>query len=274
VSFAGDNTSVAARRWGDELYQALVDCVPIAPVTDGETALTIRDAYRIQLEMIGRRTAAEQSRIIGRKIGVTSKAVQDMLNVHEPDFGHLLSTMLCADGASLSMETLIAPRAEGELAFLLNRDLAGPGITSADVLRATDYVMPCFEIVDSRIRDWKIRIQDTVADNASAGMFVLGDSIVDPRQIDLSLVGMTIEKNGEVVGTGAGAAALGHPLNAVAWLANTLGEFDITLRAGEIILSGALSALVPVFAGDCLRASFGGVGNVSVRFSAAGADGA
>jgi len=164
------------------------------------------------------------------------------------------------------MATLIQPRAEGEIAFMLKRDLLGPGITNADVLAATECVMPCFEIVDSRIRDWKIRIQDTVADNASCGVFVLGDQAVDPRKIDLSLCGMVLEKNGEIIATGAGAAALGSPVNAVTWLANTMGALGIPLKAGEVILSGALAAMFPATAGDSFRVSIGGLGNCSVRF--------
>jgi 2-oxopent-4-enoate/cis-2-oxohex-4-enoate hydratase len=139
-------------------------------------------------------------------------------------------------------------------------------VTEADVLSATDYVLPCFEIVDSRIRDWKIRIEDTVADNASSGVFVLGDTAVDPRSIDLRTVGMTLEKNGEIAATGAGAAALGNPLTAVAWLANTLGELGMSLKAGEVILSGSLAAMLPVQAGDSLRMSLGGIGSATVRF--------
>jgi 2-oxopent-4-enoate/cis-2-oxohex-4-enoate hydratase len=168
--------------------------------------------------------------------------------------------------AAIECRTLIAPKAEGEIAFVLKHDLMGPGITVADVLHATEYVTPCFEIVDSRIQDWKIRIQDTVADNASAGTFVLGSERVDPRVVDLACVGMTLEKNGEVVATGAGAAALGHPANAVAWLANTLGVLGIGLKSGEVILSGSLAAMVPVVAGDRLRIRLGGIGSASVRF--------
>jgi 2-oxopent-4-enoate/cis-2-oxohex-4-enoate hydratase len=204
--------------------------------------------------------------VIGKKIGVTSEAVMNMLDVRQPDFGHLTSAMVFADGAAIDVSQLIAPKAEGEIAFVLKHDLAGPGVTNADVLRATEAVLPCFEIVDSRIRDWKIRIQDTVADNASSGVFVLGDQAVDPRELDLALVGMTLEKNGEIAATGAGAAALGHPANAVAWLANTLGRLGMTLNAGEVILSGSLAAMVPVTAGDSLRISLGGIGSASVRF--------
>jgi 2-oxopent-4-enoate/cis-2-oxohex-4-enoate hydratase len=164
------------------------------------------------------------------------------------------------------MHSLIQPKAEGEIAFILKHDLMGPGISAADVLRATDGVMACFEIVDSRIRDWKIKIQDTVADNASCGAFVLGDRMVDARSLDLRTCGMVLEKNGEVVVTGAGAATLASPVNAVAWLANTLGKLGMPLKAGEIVLSGALGAMVPVRAGDNLRVTIGGIGSCSVRF--------
>ena len=154
----------------------------------------------------------------------------------------------------------------GEIAFILKHDLLGPGISNADVLRATECVMPCFEIVDSRITDWKIKIQDTVADNASCGVFVLGDQAVDPRKVDLLTCGMVLEKNGEIIATGAGAAALGSPVNAVAWLANTMGRLGIPLRAGEVILSGSLAAMFPAKAGDNFRVTIGGIGGCSVRF--------
>jgi 2-oxopent-4-enoate/cis-2-oxohex-4-enoate hydratase len=256
----------AIERYGDELYRALRDARPVAPLTEREPGITIADAYQIQLRMIEKRLALGGERVIGKKIGVTSEAVMNMLDVRQPDFGHLTSSMVFPDGAAIDISQLIAPKAEGEIAFVLKHALAGPGVTHADVLRATEAVLPCFEIVDSRIHDWKIRIQDTVADNASSGVFVLGDQAVDPRELDLPLVGMTLEKNGEVAATGAGAAALGHPANAVAWLANTMGRLGMTLEAGEVILSGSLAAMVPVVAGDMLRMSLGGIGSASVRF--------
>jgi len=253
------------QKYGDQLYEALVNRNTIDPLTQTEPSITIEDAYRIQLRMVDRRLQAGES-IIGKKIGVTSQAVMDMLKVDQPDFGQLTSSMVYGDGAAIELGSLIQPKAEGEIAFVLKHDLQGPGVTNADVLRATEYVLPCFEIVDSRIRDWKIRIQDTVADNASAGVFVIGDAAIDPRHIDLSVVGMTLEKNGDVVATGAGAAALGHPLNAVTWLANTLGRLGMGLKAGEVILSGSLAAMVPVEAGAHLRVTLGGIGSVGVRF--------
>ncbi len=252
---------------GDELFTALRGREMIAPLTEREPEITIEDAYHVSLRMVQRRVD-DGEKIIGKKIGVTSKAVQNMLNVHQPDFGYLTDRMVYGNGDEMPIsEQLIQPRAEGEIAFILKKDLAGPGVTNADVLAATEAVMPCFEIVDSRIRDWKIKIQDTVADNASCGLFVLGDSAVDPRKVDLSTVGMVVEKNGSIISTGAGAAALGSPVNCVAWLANTLGRFGISLKAGEVILSGSLVPLEPVVAGDFMRVEIGGIGSASVRFT-------
>lgn len=250
---------------GDELYDALVAGKTITPFTERGLPIDIDDAYGIQLRMIERRLA-QGERIIGKKIGVTSRAVQTMLNVNQPDFGQLLSGMLYHDGDAIPVHQLIQPRAEGEIAFVLKRDLIGPGITAADVLAATEGVMACFEIVDSRIHNWQIKIQDTVADNASCGVFVLGDQLIAPQDVDLALAGMVLEKNGEIIATGAGAATLGHPVNAMVWLANTLGQRGIALKAGEVILSGSLAALIPVQAGDNLRVSIGGIGSCSVRF--------
>lgn len=250
---------------GDELYRAFVTRQAVAPLTERGLELSVEEAYRIQQHLIARRVDAGEV-VIGKKIGLTSETVQTMLNVRQPDFGHLLSGMVYNSGDAIPCATLIQPRAEGEIAFILKRDLVGPGVTSAEVLRATECVMPCFEIVDSRIRDWKIKIQDTVADNASSGAFVIGDRAVHPRQVDLKLCGMVLEKNGEVVDTGAGAAALGHPANSVAWLANTLGLLGMGLKAGEVILSGSLAGLIPLQAGDSMRVTIGGIGGCSVHF--------
>jgi len=252
--------------FGDALYAALVNRQTIAPLTEQAPEITIEDAYRISLAMLERRRAAGE-RVIGKKIGVTSKAVMTMLNVHQPDFGYLTDTMMYATSAEVPVSTrLIQPRAEGEIAFVLKEDLEGPGVTNADVLRATDFVMPCFEIVDSRIRDWKIKIEDTIADNASCGVVVLGDRAVSPRDVDLSTCGIVVELNGEIISTGAGAAALGSPVNCVTWLANTLGRIGIKLEAGEVILSGSLVPLQPVKAGDNMSLVIGGLGRASVRF--------
>jgi len=250
---------------GDELHQALVNRTVVDPLTSRYPGITLEDAYHVQERMVSRRLQAGE-RVVGKKIGVTSAAVMNMLGVYQPDFGYLLDGMICGTGEAIDLGMLIQPKAEGEIAFVLKRDLMGPGLSNADVLSATECVMPCFEIVDSRIRDWRIQIQDTVADNASCGVFVLGDGATDPRKIDLSTCGMVFEKNGEIIGTGAGAAALGSPVNAVAWLANTLGRLGVGLKAGEVILSGALAAMAPAKAGDNFRVSFGGLGSCSVRF--------
>ena len=250
---------------GDELYEALTAGKTVSPLTSRGFDITIEDAYHIQQRMLARRIEKGE-KVVGKKIGVTSKAVMNMLGVGQPDFGYLLDGMVYNEGESIPMASLIQPKAEGEIAFLMNKDLMGPGLTAADILAATEGVMACFEIVDSRIQDWKIKIQDTVADNASCGVFVLGDKLVDPKKVDLALCGMVLEKNGEIVVTGAGAATMASPVNAMVWLANTLGRLGIGLNAGDIVLSGALGAMVPVKAGDSLRCTIGGIGGCSVRF--------
>ena len=250
---------------GDNLYRAFVSNTTLVPFTEQYPDITLKDGYRIQERFIQRRLAAGE-RIVGKKIGVTSKPVMDFLGVFQPDFGQLTSDMVYVEGDAIDLDGLIQPKAEAELAFVLKEDLKGPGITAMDVIRATDYVVPCFEIVDSRIDDWKIKIQDTVADNASCGVYVLGKEKGDPRMVDLTLAGMVLEKNGELLSTSAGAAVQGSPANAGAWLANTLGELGIPFRAGEVILSGSQSQLVPVVDGDTLTCTVGGVGSCTVSF--------
>lgn len=250
---------------GDSLYQALRSNSVIDPITNQYPDMTIEDAYAVQKRMIDRRVQDGEV-IVGKKIGVTSRAVMNMLGVYQPDFGYMMDRMIVNEGESIAMSTLIQPKAEGEIAFLLKKDLMGPGLSNADILAATECVIPCFEIVDSRIRDWKIKIQDTVADNASCGVFVLGDSAVSPRKVDLSTCGMVLEKNGEIIATGSGAAAMGSPVNAITWLANTLGRLGVPLKAGEVVLSGALAAMFPCAAGDNFRVSIGGIGACAVRF--------
>lgn len=254
-------------RLGDELYTALRSQSMLAPLTEREPGITIEDAYHISRRFVNQRLERDGERIVGKKIGVTSKPVQDMLGVFQPDFGFLTNTMEYPDGASIAIAgNMIQPRAEGEIAFRLKHDLAGPGVTEQDVLDATATIMPCFEIVDSRIRDWKIRIQDTVADNASCGVYVLGKNEVDPRDFDLPNLKMTIYKNGEFNASGFGSAVQGNPLTAVAWLANTLGEFGIPFKAGEVILSGSLAPLIPVVAGDEMSLVIDGIGGCSCWF--------
>ncbi|MGF0238500.1 fumarylacetoacetate hydrolase family protein [Rhodococcus sp. IEGM1300] len=257
------------QQYGEELYQALQNGSTLAPLTERWPQISIDDAYHISLYSIQRRVE-DGDRVVGKKIGVTSAAVQQMLNVHQPDFGFITEQMSFANDAqiSLSANRLIQPRAEGEIAFILKHDLIGPGVTEADVLAATDYVMPCFEIVDSRIHDWRIRIQDTVADNASCGVFVLGDTQIDPRELDLPNLQMRVFKNDRLISEGMGSAVQGNPLTAVAWLANTLGAFGIPFKAGEIILSGSLVPLEPAAPGDRFSLTIDGLGSARVSFCA------
>jgi 2-oxopent-4-enoate/cis-2-oxohex-4-enoate hydratase len=252
-------------RHGDELYAALRAREVVAPLTARVDDITIDDAYWISRRILDRRLL-DGERIVGKKIGVTSKAVQSMLDVHQPDFGYLTDAMQFENGARMPIsQKLIQPRAEGEIAFRLKRALRGPGITPSDVVAATDHVMACFEVVDSRIRDWKIRIQDTIADNASSGLFLCGPP-ADPREVDFEGCEMVVEKNGAFLSRGTGAAALGSPLICVAWLANTLGERGIALEAGEVVLSGSLVPLEPVKPGDRMNVSIGGIGTADITF--------
>ena len=257
----------AHRRHGEELYRALRERRVVAPLTERVPEITVDDAYRIQMRIVDLRRSRDGESVVGKKIGLTSEVVQKAFGVDQPDFGHLMSAMAYGDGAPIPTGELIQPRAEGEIAFELRRDLAGPGVTPADVLAATERVVACFEIVDSRIRDWKIRVEDTVADNASSGLFVLGTGAASPGAVDLVGCRMELEKNGARVGAGTGAASMGSPLSAVAWLANTLGGFDIALRAGEVILSGSLGPLVPVVRGDRMRVAIEGMGEATVEFA-------
>lgn len=251
---------------GDELYEALRSQQSIEPLTSREPDITIDDAYYISLRMLNRRLE-DGEKVVGKKIGVTSKVVQEMLGVHQPDFGFLTDAMTFENGAEVPVAGhLIAPRAEAEIGFRLKKDLQGPGVTEADVLAATDAIMPCFEIVDSRIDNWQIAIQDTVADNASCGVYVLGENEADPKDFDLPELKIRVWKNGEPLSEGLGSAVQGNPLTAVAWLANTLGRFGIPFKAGEVILSGSLVPLEPVVAGDSLRMELEGIGEAEIHF--------
>lgn len=257
---------------GRSLYDAMRAEAPIKPLTQSHPTITIDDAYHISRVMLRHRLEADGERVVGKKIGVTSDAVQKMLGVFQPDFGFLTDAMAYANNATIPIAgNLIAPRAEGEIAFRLNATLSGTGNTEQDVLAATDCVMPCFEIVDSRIEHWQIAIQDTIADNASCGVYVLGDATLNPRDIDLANLRIDVTKNGRPLSSGMGSAVQGNPLTAVAWLANTLGAFGIDLEAGEVILSGSLVPLEPVQKGDEMTLIMSGEGvdscSVHCRFT-------
>lgn len=248
-----------------KLITAAKDLKPIDPLTEIHPEITLEEAYRVQLITVDARLA-ESQRVVGKKIGLTSPAIQQVFNVYEPDYGHLLDDMLASEGEGLATSRLLQPRVEGEIAFILGRDLTGPGATPLDVIRATAGVTAALEIIDSRIRDWKIKIQDTVADNASSGAFVLGSNIVPLTGLDLRYVGFVMTKNGQVVSTAAGAAVLGNPLQSVAWLANKMHEYGISLKTGEVILSGSAVAPVPVEEGDSIHLTVDRIGDVSCFF--------
>ena len=249
------------------LHQALRTCSTLVPLTETEPDITIEDAYFISRALMGLRESLDGEKIIGKKIGVTSLAVQEMLGVYQPDFGFLTDAMQYSNGQQIPLtDNLIQPRAEAEIAFKLKNSLQGPGVDEQQVLEATDYIMPCFEIVDSRIRDWNIKIQDTVADNASCGVFVLGSTQLDPAGVDLAGLSVTVFKNGERISQGLGSAVQGNPLTAVAWLANTLGQYQIPFNRGELILSGSLVPLEPVVAGDRFTMELSGAGTAEVDF--------
>ncbi|WP_433378673.1 2-keto-4-pentenoate hydratase [Actinoplanes sp. CA-142083] len=251
----------------DELLDAYASKKPIAPVR--ERLIPVGDidaayaAQRAQVEIwvkAGRRP-------VGAKIGLTAPAVQRQLGVDRPDFGVLLADMAVPDGAEIDHGSLLQPRVEAEVAFVLGADLPERQVTVADVVRATDFLLPAIEVVDSRIAGWDITIVDTVADNASSGLYVLGTSPRRISDVDLRLCGAVLEHAGEPVSVGAGAACLGNPLHAVAWLATTLAAAGSPLRAGDVVLSGALGPMVPAKTGASYEARISGLGSVRANFS-------
>jgi 2-keto-4-pentenoate hydratase len=246
------------------LYQAERNRKPIAPLTEQDSSITVEDAYRIQAENV--KTVLAMGHVIsGKKIGLTSAGIQKQMGVDEPDYGHLYAAMERRD-RKINTAFLIQPKIEGELAFILKEDLAGGAITREDVIRSTDYVVAAFEIVDSRIAAWKIKLEDTIADNASSGRYVLGSTRVKPSEVDLPKVAMRVFKNQELIEEGLGEAVMGDPGAAVAWLANRLWAYGVSLKAGEVVLSGAFTAAAPASRGDRFRAEFSGLGTVEAWF--------
>lgn len=250
----------------DRLLRAESDRVAIDPLTAADPDLSIEDAYAIQTYNVYRRIAAGAV-IRGRKLGLTSRPVQELLSVHEPNFGVLLDDMFVDESGEIRFDTLIQPRVESEIAFLMARDLAGPGVTTTGALAAVAGVLPAVEVVDSRIADWRIRIADTIADNASSARAVLGSRMMPVTGVDLRLLGVLFSRNGVPIESGAGAAVLDNPIRCIAWLANKLGSFGSGLRSGDVVLSGALHRMVPVRPGDVFHAQFAHLGSVTVQFS-------
>lgn len=247
-----------------ELVHCEDNATVVSPLTERYPDITVQTAYEIQMAAIRIREQRGE-KIVGKKIGLTSEKIREQIGVHEPDYGMLMNTAMMMDNDIIRLSQLIAPRGEAEIAFVLKEDLAGPNITIADVYRATEGVIPAFELVDSRMKDWKIKLPDTVADNASCARVVLGTKMTKLSDVDLRHVGLVLRRNGRIIDTAAGAAVMGHPAHAVAWLANKLYQYGISLKKGEIIISGSLTPVFDIAVGDHVEASFGELGTVSLR---------
>jgi 2-keto-4-pentenoate hydratase len=239
----------------------------IPPIRDEITAGGVAAAYAVQKANTDY-YLKQGRRLVGRKIGLTSTSVQKQLGVDSPDFGMLFADMALYDGEEVTLGKVLQPKVEAEVAFVIDRDLTTPGITLADVISAVAYALPAVEIVGSRIANWNIKLLDTIADNASSGLFVLGTQPRKLDALDLRLCGMAMERRGEPVSFGAGAACLGNPLNAALWLARTMVEVGSPLKAGDIIMSGALGPMVGVAPGDVLETRINGLGTVRAAFAA------
>lgn len=260
-----------ARAGSDALLAAHATGTPIPPLTSTLGALSIEDAYAIQLQQVEEWLGRGRT-IAGFKVGLTSKAIQTQLGVDRPDFGHLFRDMILDGSSIIDSARFISPRIEPEISFVLASELKGPGLTIVDVIGAVDYAIASLEIIDSRIADWKITLADTIADNASSGALVLGTTPLRIDATDLGLVGCVLSRNGDIVATGAGAAVLGHPLNSLLFLANSLGSLGSALPAGSVVMAGALTAAVPVAPGDRFTATFAHLGAVSANFSSTSRD--
>lgn len=263
-----DETRLAAAR---SLFEAYSTGQPVRPLTSTYDELMLEDAYAIQLRQIDWFLAQGRG-VKGHKVGLTSAAMQRLLGVDQPDYGHLLDDFFYLEHEPIPMGSFLQPRIEPEMAFVLKRPLRGPGVTAHQAIAAVDFVLPALEIVDSRIEDWRIGLFDTIADNASSGAVVLGSTPTALGDVDLRRAGAVMTRNGTVVGTGAGGAVLGSPLRALVWLANTVGARGVTLEEGQVVLPGAVCAMVPVAAGDTVTATFAGLGSVTARFAPRGED--
>jgi 2-keto-4-pentenoate hydratase len=246
------------------LYDARRTRVPIPPFTDDDPSLGMADGYAIQRELI-ELLLADGDRIVGHKVGLTSKPMQKMVGVDSPDYGPVLASTIYRDGDTIPASRFIAPKIEAEIVFVIGERLEGPGVTVTQAHAAIAGAVAAMEIVDSRIADWRIKLADTVADLASNGAMATSSRIVPITDIDTRLVGMTLTRNGELIDTGAGAAALGDPVAVVAWLANVLGGDGVALEPGHLIMTGALHAAVPMTPGDVFRAEFDRLGPITVR---------
>ncbi|QKT06259.1 fumarylacetoacetate hydrolase family protein [Gordonia sp. X0973] len=249
-----------------ELARAEETAVAIDPPTAAHPDLDVIDAYEIQLINIRRRLDAGAS-VAGHKVGLASEAMQKMMGVDEPDYGHLLDVMEYREGTSIDFSALCIPRVEVEVGFILGADLPGQGCTNEDVIEAIEWVVPSIELIDSRIKDWKITLPDTIADNASSCGWILGEQRVKIADIDTGDIDATLTRNGEVIAKGNSSAVLGHPLNAVSWLANKVSSFGVRLRKGDVILPGTATRAIDIASGDHFVAEFAGLGSVTLDFT-------
>ncbi len=248
-----------------DLAQAERSREPIAPLTAAYPDIDVVDAYEIQLINI-RQRVAEGARVLGHKVGLSSKAMQQMMGVDEPDYGHLLDEMQVFEDTPVKAGRYLYPRVEVEVGFILAADLPGAGCTEDDVLAATEALAPSIELIDTRITDWKIALCDTIADNASSAGFVLGEARVSPRELDVKSIDAVLTRNGEVVTEGRSDAVLGNPVTAVAWLARKVEGFGVRLRKGDIVLPGSCTRAIDARAGDNFVADFAGLGSVRLSF--------
>lgn len=253
------------RRIADDLERAERSAVSIDPPTASHPELDVVDAYEIQLVNIRRRLDAG-ARIAGHKVGLASEAMQQMMGVDEPDYGHLLDTMRYGEHTPIDASAFCFPRVEVEVGFILGEDLPGAGCTVDDVIAAVEWVVPSIELIDSRIRDWKITLCDTIADNASSLGWVLGEQRVRIDEIDVGDIDAVLYRNDEVVAKGNSSAVLGNPLTAVSWLADKVESFGVRLKAGDVILPGTATRAIDIRAGDRFRAEFDGLGTVALEF--------
>lgn len=256
----------AVRTAADRLRRASATCVPCRPVRDLIGSADVRAAYLVQSTLSAERLASGARRV-GHKVGLTSSAVQSQLGVDQPDFGSLFDDMSFFDGDSIPVSRLLQPKVEAEVAFVLGADMTAGPFEVQSVRPAVAYAVAAIEVVDSRITDWDITFADTVADNASSGLFVLGPQRRTLTEVEPADVSMTMTVNGEVLSSGAGRACLGDPLNALAWLANTALELGEPLRAGQIVLSGALGPMYPIRSGEVVRVDITDLGSVTASFT-------
>lgn len=248
-----------------ELMAAERDRAPVASLSERYPSLTQQQAYEIQLLTAEAKVKAG-AKVVGAKVGYTSWATQQQFGVGEPVFGLLVDTGVYRDGGEVPYDRMIAPKIEPEIACVLKDDLKGPGVTVANALSAMAGVLPAFELVDSRMQDWRANAIDMIADSVGGWGIVLGGRLTPIAGLDLRTIGMVLERNGEVVSTGSGAAALGNPADVLAWLANRLAQFNLGLTRGQVVITGSLVRAEPIARGDCYRATFDRLGSASVTF--------